>query len=495
MATGTVGDCVKEGKGEVSRLEALRLEAEAGVGAYIAALLAAGAEEAGGAPAALLDKRVREALQEMGRRGLERSLEADRSDCGAANAPVCAGCGGRTRYVCRERSRTETALGAVRVAMGRYSCVDCGRSARPRASRLDIEGSMTPMARRMASELGSSCCYGEADRLLNVVGGVNFGAKRVERATRAVGEDAEARRTELLSPSISVVGGEGSAADAEGASNDPSFDGPPVRKPLKDGRILCVALDGTGIPARSSETAGRSGRDGGRATTREAKVGAAWLSEPDGEGGMRTVPDTVRYFAAVESAEDDGQGDSPVARRLLRELAAMGFAPEDVGVALGDGAGWLRRLFGQWFPNAARVVDFFHAAEYLWEAARARHPRDDEAARRWAEKQCRRLKAGRMDEVLDALRTPGAGAEEHGRALRYLSERRGQMRYDEYLARGLPIGSGRAEAACKTVVGRRLKCTGMLWTVAGANPVLWVRCARLSGWFDDYWNDRLRRAA
>ena len=40
-----------------------------------------------------------------------------------------------------------------------------------------------------------------------------------------------------------------------------------------------------------------------------------------------------------------------------------------------------------------------------------------------------------------------------------------------------------------------MKCTGMRWTVAGANPVLWLRCARLSGWFDDYWGDRLRRAA
>ena len=40
-----------------------------------------------------------------------------------------------------------------------------------------------------------------------------------------------------------------------------------------------------------------------------------------------------------------------------------------------------------------------------------------------------------------------------------------------------------------------MKCTGMRWTVAGANPVLWARRARLSGWFDDYWNDRLRRAA
>ncbi len=41
------------------------------------------------------------------------------------------------------------------------------------------------------------------------------------------------------------------------------------------------------------------------------------------------------------------------------------------------------------------------------------------------------------------------------------------------------------------IVGRRMKCAGMRWSVDGANPVLWLRCARLGGWFDDYWNDRL----
>lgn len=61
-----------------------------------------------------------------------------------------------------------------------------------------------------------------------------------------------------------------------------------------------------------------------------------------------------------------------MARRLLRELAAAGFAPDDVGVCIGDGAAWLRRLYAEWFPKAVAIVDFFHAAEYVWAAARAR---------------------------------------------------------------------------------------------------------------------------
>ena len=38
-------------------------------------------------------------------------------------------------------------------------------------------------------------------------------------------------------------------------------------------------------------------------------------------------------------------------------------------------------------------------------------------------------------------------------------------------------------------------CTGMRWTVAGANPVLWLHCARPSGQVDDYWDERLRLAS
>ena len=268
---------------------------------------------------------------------------------------------------------------------------------------------------------------------------------------------------------------------------------------MKKGEVLCVALDGTGVPARPSETDGRVGKDGGRAGTREAKVGALWVLEPDGGGGLRTADGSVRYFAGVESTTDDGEGDSPVARRLLRELAAAGHAPDDVGACIGDGAAWLRRLFDEWFPDAVPIIDFnaaaggAHASEYLWAAAGARYAPGTDLARQWAAKLCRLLKAGRTDEVLAALRKAGGG--ECAKAARYIAERRDRMRYDEYLARGLPIGSGRVEAACKTVVGRRLKCTGMRWTVAGANPVLWVRCARLSGWFDEYWDERLRQAA
>ena len=98
----------------------------------------------------------------MGRRGLERSLEADRSDCGAANAPVCTGRGERTRHVCRERSRTETALGTVRVAMGRYSCVGLpsrdarGRTLRSQSTQAFLRSAGTSSALVLSITLGKA---------------------------------------------------------------------------------------------------------------------------------------------------------------------------------------------------------------------------------------------------------------------------------------------------------------------------------------------------
>ena len=132
--------------------------------------------------------------------------------------------------------------------------------------------------------------------------------------------------------------------------------------------------------------------------------------------------------------------------------------------------------------------------EHLWEAARGRHG-DGDLARAWAKKLCGMLGAGRLGDVLDDLRQRGGDSEECRRTAAYLAARRDRMRYGEYRADGLPIGSGIIEAGCKNVVGRRMKCTGMRWTVAGANPVLWLRCARLGDWLDTCWDDRIARLA
>jgi len=64
------------------------------------------------------------------------------------------------------------------------------------------------------------------------------------------------------------------------------------------------------------------------------------------------------------------------------------------------------------------------------------------------------------------------------------------MRYPRFRKQGLFIGSGVIEAGCGTVIGSRLKQSGMFWTVRGANAIIALRCNRLSGKFADYWASR-----
>ena len=279
-----------------------RRELQAAVERPARAELACSGSDSG--DAALLDMRLRAVALEAARHGLERAFGKDHP------APcACPDCGGRTRSLGVETARVETVLGSVSVEMARRVCRECGRSVRPRALRLGIEGSMTLSARRLASLAGSQSSYAQADGLLRELSGLNFGTKRIERATRAVDSDVDAWRAET------EAGGGVSLA----------------REAAKPGRKLCCALDGTGVPALQGETAGRSGKDGGRAGTREAKVGALWMSETDAEGQPRMVPGAAVLFAGIESAAETPGRESPFERRLLRELAAAGCAPKDVG--------------------------------------------------------------------------------------------------------------------------------------------------------------------
>ena len=72
----------------------------------------------------------------------------------------------------------------------------------------------------------------------------------------------------------------------------------------------------------------------------------------------------------------------------------------------------------------------------------------------------------------------------------YFEHNKDRMQYPKFRALGLFIGSGVIEAGCKTVIGSRLKQSGMFWTVRGANSIIALRCNRLSSKFEDYWDNR-----
>ena len=64
------------------------------------------------------------------------------------------------------------------------------------------------------------------------------------------------------------------------------------------------------------------------------------------------------------------------------------------------------------------------------------------------------------------------------------------MRHAEFRRQGFFVGSGVVEAGCKTLIGLRLKQSGMQWTVRGANAIIALRCCELSGRWEEFWENR-----
>ena len=72
----------------------------------------------------------------------------------------------------------------------------------------------------------------------------------------------------------------------------------------------------------------------------------------------------------------------------------------------------------------------------------------------------------------------------------YFEKNAERMRYPQFRRQHLFVGSGVIEAGCKTVIGSRLKRSGMFWRVRGANAIIALRCCHLNGWFESYWEGR-----
>jgi hypothetical protein len=143
------------------------------------------------------------------------------------------------------------------------------------------------------------------------------------------------------------------------------------------------------------------------------------------------------------------------------------------------------------------INDFWHTAEKLSDVSKALFGEGTADSKRWYGKYRRILKTeiGGVDKVIHSIRyykrtraiRSSSRRDTIGRVLRYLGRNRQRMKYAEYRRRGLPIGSGVVEAACKTLVGHRFKRAGMRWSIDGGQKILNLRAAVLSKRWDVFW--------
>jgi hypothetical protein len=181
-------------------------------------------------------------------------------------------------------------------------------------------------------------------------------------------------------------------------------------------------------------------------------------------------------------------GGAQVAGELWRQIALSAGLGEETRVhGVGDGAPWIVEQFnGQFGPQGAYLLDFYHVSEYLAQAAPTRPSR-----RHWLKRQQSYLLQNRLAPTLQSLgrrlESPGAKEQPVRAAHRYLSERRDQLNYADARAAGLPIGSGEIESGHRHVIQRRLKLAGAWWKESNAEAMLGLRAQRATGVWDSYW--------
>jgi len=379
-------------------------------------------------------------------------------------------CGHQARYRELRPRQLLTALGEVKLSRPWYLCPHCHNGQFPVDRQLDIANrDCSPGVRRMQAIVGQEAPFDRGREQIKVLAGLEVTAKSGERTAEAIGADIAAGEQREIRKAVQL--------------DLPVIVGEPIP-------VLYVQMDGTGVPVVKKETEGRKGKtDGHPAHTREVKLGCVFTQTThDEEGFAIRDPDSTTYTGAIEIAEQFG-------RRLCREAGNRGWSRAEKKVVIGDGAEWIWNLADIHFPGAVQIVDLYHARQHLWDLARKLYPNDTVSQKAWIKThQKRLLDKGKIEKLVLSLRSTESANADVPDQIRteadYFERNAERMRYPKFRRQHLFVGSGVIEAGCKTVIGSRLKQSGMFWTARGANSIIALRCCHLNGRFEDYWENR-----
>jgi hypothetical protein len=410
---------------------------------------------------------IRSALHQAGATALSELLKYDPPEPEQRIRPCP--CGHTAVYRGLHAKTILTAVGSAELLRPYFLCAHCHHGQFPADVELDVENTeLSPGVRRMLAVVGNDAPFDHGREQMKWLAGLEVTTKAVERTAEAIGADIAARQQEAMNRARQL---------------DLHI---PIGPPIP---VLYIECDGTGVPMVRAETEGRPGKiDGQPARTREVKLGCVFTQTAyDQEGFPIRDPDSTTYTGAIETAEEFGQ-------RLYAEACHRGWSRAHKQVVIGDGAEWIWNLADLHFPGALQIVDLFHARQHLWDLARLLYPGDDAHQRQWILRHQPKLDEGKIEKLVVYLRSLPLPSPELTATVRtaadYFEKNAERMRYPEFRRQHLFIGSGVIEAGCKTVIGSRLKQSGMFWTVRGANAIIALRCCRLSARFEDYWETR-----
>jgi len=410
---------------------------------------------------------IRASMQEVGSVMLEKLINSDGGDYRGRTLP----CEQGHRFAFKEYRDKEvlTVLGVVLIRRAYYYDSACDQGYCPKDQDLDIEEtSFSPGVKRMMGKVGAYRPFGVGPEDLKELAGIEVNGKGIERVSYQLGEEVEAFRQQ----------------EAEGFVSGKVV--PLLIQPIPK---MYIGMDATGVPVVKAETAGRRGKgEEGEGKTREVKLGCVFTQTGVNEKGFPVRDeDSTSYVGAIE-------GPGPFGNRLYAEALRRGLEKAEQVCVIGDGAPWIWNLAEEHFYGAIQIIDLYHAREHYWNVARSVLGTHRDRLNQWAEARRKELDQGKVEQVIEAIGKLCPDTEVQEKILKgesaYFEKNRGKMRYAAFRRQGLFVGSGVVEAGCRTVIGQRLKQSGMHWTVRGANRIVALRCCIFSGRWEDFWEYR-----
>lgn len=275
--------------------------------------------------------------------------------------------------------------------------------------------------------------------------------------------------------------------------------------------ILVASADGKGIPMTREDSPppeARRGRGQKKTAKKEATVTALYTIAPY----QRCSDDIIRALA-TEYASETGSlppRPTPTDKQIFGTLGGQKIAFEQLAkqverrrsdqiihyVALIDGNRGLKNRVQLDLPQFTLIIDIIHVAEYLWEAANTLLGETHPMRELWMQDALRCLLEDELDRLLNHLDYQLSGLSKRKqttlkKVMNYLRNNRDHMNYQDYLAKGYPIGTGVIEGTCRYLVKDRFERAGMRWSRQGAQVMLDLRATYLNGDWDDF--QRFRR--
>ena len=360
-------------------------------------------------------------------------------------------CGLPAAYVRQRPATVTTILGPLCFPRSYYQCAACGHGQHPLDAQLQLcAGSRSAGLDELLALLGATQdSFAEAAAVLERLTFVHLSSNTVRDATEELGATLVVHQAQAV------------ANMQAGHELPPAATSSPER--------LYITLDG--VLAHLHER-GWS----------ELKVGCCFQtsSRPDRKRPehLEIRAHSLSYVTALVEAESFGD-------HMWQEAARRGVMGAKEVVVLGDGAHWIWNIAKAQFPQATQVLDWYHASQYVWQAASVLWGESHPQREAWAHRQLELLWEGKVAQVLAELEQHAGAGEGVREALSYYTTHQGRMDYAAYRARGLQIGSGSVESGCKQLVSARLKGAGMIWEASGAEEVAVVRAWLKSGRWEE----------